>query len=160
MSVLPEWRCIDEPPGPFAGASRFLSHESEEDEEESEHASLHAENRRCLCFFSAGMHHRDRKGRKGRSIFYGVKVERSEGMVIWRATQAFGSPSAFAFNHVAGTATLRPPRPFRGRAVFKERPHGRDLWRSTIRVPLLGLEPLRVGGPGFRAGLHPEYHFD
>lgn len=156
MSVLPEWRCIDEPAFPFAGASR--SH-GQEPREESENASLHAENRRCLCFFSAGMHHRDRKGRRGRSIFYGVKAELREGMEIWRQTKAFGRPSAFVFNHEAGTATLRPPRPFSGRATFRERP-GRDLWRSTIRVPLLGAAPLRTGGPGFRARLQPEYHFD
>jgi hypothetical protein len=158
MSVLPEWRCVDEPSSslPFAGASRLLAQSSKD---ESEHASLHADNRRCLCFFSAGMHHRDRKGRKGRSIFLGVKAESREGMEIVRATQAFGKPSAFVFNHTAGTATLRPPRPLSGRATFKERP-GRDLWRSTIRVPLLGAAPLRTGGPGFRAGLQPEYHFD
>lgn len=156
MSVLPEWRCVDEPSFPFAGASRLLARSPEE----SEHASLHAENRRCLCFFLAGMHHRDRKGRRGRSIFYGVKVERREGMAITRSTQAFGPPSAFVFSHTAGTATLRPPRPLSGRAVFEDRPRGRDLWRSTIRVPLLGAKPLRVSGAGFRVGLHPEYHFD
>jgi hypothetical protein len=159
MSVLPEWRCLDETSSsfPFAGASRLLAQSSKK---ESEHASLHAENRRCLCFFLAGMHHRDRKGRKGRSIFYGVKVEGRERMEITRATQAFGPPSAFVFNHRAGTATLRPPRPLSGQATFEERPRGRNLWRSTIRVPLLGAEPLRVSGAGFRVGLHPEYHFD
>jgi len=156
MSVLPEWRCLDEPPYPFAGASRSHDHEPRK---ESENASLHAENRRCLCFFSAGMHHRDRKGRKGRSIFYGVKVERREGMEIFRVTQVFGTPSDFVFNHEAGTATVRPPRPLSGQATFEERP-GRDLWRSSIRVPLLGATPLRTGGPGFRARLQPEYHFD
>jgi hypothetical protein len=162
MSVLPEWRCLDETSSssPFAGASRSLSHRSDEGREESEHASLHAEDRRCLCFFSAGMHHRDRKGRKGRSIFYGVKVEDREEMEIARATQAFGPPSAFVFNHEAGTATLRPPRPLSGRAIFEDRPRGRDLWRSTIRVPLLGAKPLRVSGANFRVGLYPEYHFD
>jgi hypothetical protein len=159
MSVLPEWRCLDETSSssPFAGASRLLARSAKK---ESEHASLHAENRRCLCFFLAGMHHRDRKGRKGRSIFYGVKVEGREKMEITRATQAFGPPSAFVFNHTAGTAILRPPRPLSGRAIFKDRPRGGDLWQSTIRVPLLGAKPLRVSGANFRVGLHPEYHFD
>ncbi|HYH53664.1 MAG TPA: hypothetical protein VD761_06005 [Solirubrobacterales bacterium] len=168
MSVLPEWRCLDEPPPigatfrPYgsirrtAGASRLLARDSED---ESEHASLHADSRRCGCFFSAGIHHRNRKGRRGRSIFYGAKAERREGMAITRVTQAFAGPSAFVFDHNAGTATLRAPRPLSGRATFRERP-GRDLWRSTIRVPLLGADPLRTGGPEFRVGLYPEYHFD
>jgi hypothetical protein len=168
MSVLPEWRCLDEPNpigAPFglhgfkkrtAGASRLLARGSED---ESEHASLHADSRRCGCFFSAGMHHRERKGRRGRSLFSGVKAERREGMEIARATYAFAGPFAFVFNHRAGTATLRPPQPLSGRATFRERPGG-DLWRSTIRVPLLGADPLRTAGPGFRVGLYPEYHFD
>jgi hypothetical protein len=160
MSVLPEWRCIDEPAFSFAGASRLLSHETEESGKESEHASLYAAGRGCSCLFLAGMHHRDRKGRRGRSIFYGVKSERREGMEINRVTKAFGAPSAFVFNHEAGTATLRPPRPFSGKATLRERPGSDPYWRSTIRVPLLGAAPLRTDGPGYGAVLFPEYQFD
>jgi hypothetical protein len=143
MSVLPEWRCLDEPT-PFAGTSRLLARDSDE---LSEHASLYAASRRCSCLFSA---RRGRKGRQKRSVFYGVKEERREGMEIYRVTQAFGAPSAFAFDLAAGTLTLRPPQPMSGRAILRARP-GQDLWRSTIRVPLLGAEPLRTGGPGFGA---------
>lgn len=156
MSVISQWECLEEP-APFAAVSR--SHETNP-EEESEHASLHALSRRCLCVFAAGRHHRDRKGRRGRSIFFGAKFERREGMEIYRQTTALGAPSAFVFNHEAGTATLRPPRPFSGRATFKRRPQGRNLWRSTIRVPLLGVDPLKPQGRAFRADLYPEYHFD
>jgi hypothetical protein len=159
MSLISQWECLEDPGpfAPFAGVSR--SHETDP-EEESEHASLHADSRRCMCSFSAGIHHRDRKGRRGRSIFSGTKSERREGMEIFRGTSAFGPPSAFVFNHEAGTATLRPPRPFSGRATFKRRPGGRALWRSTIRVPMLGADPVRPQGRGFFVGLYPEYHFD
>ena len=156
MSVISQWQCFDEP-APFAGAARALVPSFRD---ESEHASLHASSRRCSCLFAAGIHHRDRKGRRGRSIFYGVRGELREGMEIIRVTQALGPPSAFVFNHAAGTATLRAPRPFSGHATFRRRPDGPDLWRSTIRVPLLGAAPLRTDGPGFEAGLYPEYHFD
>ncbi|HEX7278376.1 MAG TPA: hypothetical protein VF255_02025 [Solirubrobacterales bacterium] len=161
MSVLPEWRCLDETASssPFASASGLLSHESEPGGKESEHASLYAAGRGCSCLFLAGMHHRDRKGRRGRSIFYGVKEERREGMEITRVTKALGPPSDFVFNHEAGTATLRPPPPLRGKATLRERSGG-DPWRSTIRVPLLGAIPLRTDGPGFGAVLFPEYQFD
>jgi hypothetical protein len=56
-------------------------------------------------------------------------------------------------NHAAGTASARPPHPFTGSATFKRRQHGRVLWRSTIRVPLLGVDPILLGGRGFKATL-------
>jgi hypothetical protein len=34
------------------------------------------------------------------------------------------------------------------------------LWRSTVRVPLLGADPIDTGAPGFAAILQPEYQFD
>ena len=80
-------------------------------------------------------------------------------MEIWRVTSIRGAAGAFTFDQGAGTATLRPPSPLSGHATYERRP-GRDLWRSTIRVPLLGAAPLRTDGPGFRAMLYPEYHFD
>jgi hypothetical protein len=81
-------------------------------------------------------------------------------MEIARATFASAAASAFVFDYEAGTATLRPPQPFSGHATFRRRPHADNLWRSTIRVPLLGADPLRPGGPGSGAVLYPEYHFD
>lgn len=142
MSVISQWQCPEEPTL-FAG--------------ERESASLHASSRRCSCSFSAGVHH---SNSGGGSVFYGAKAERREGMGIVRVTFTYAGVSAFAFDHAAGTATVHPPRPFRGHATLRPRPHGRDLWRSTIRVPLLGVDPLRTSAPGFRAGLYPEYHFD
>jgi hypothetical protein len=71
-------------------------------------------------------------------------------MKIQRVTLVKGGAGAFVFDHAAGTATLRPPAPLRGRASFEERP-GPDLWRSTIEVPLPGADPLRTGAPGYGA---------
>jgi hypothetical protein len=47
-----------------------------------------------------------------------------------------------------------------GHATFKRRPGAPPLWRSTIKVPLPGADPIDTGAPGFRAALFPEYHFD
>ncbi len=147
-----EWRChrhrpirIHSTPRPPALRSRQQS------EAEKEPATLAAASRRCSCFFLA-VAERDRRGR-GPSIFAGVQFEEREGMEISRVTSAEAGASAFVFDHAAGTAKVHPPQPFTGNGTFKRRPHGRDLWRSTIQVPLLGTDPLRVGGPGFRAGL-------
>jgi hypothetical protein len=148
-----EWRCprhkrpivTHGSPRPPALRSRQQS------EAEKEPATLAAVNRRCTCFFAA-FAERDRRGR-GPSTFVGAQFEKREGMEISRVTSVEAGASAFVFDHAAGTAKVHPPQPFSGNGTFKRRPHGRDLWRSTIQVPLLGADPLRVGDPDFRARL-------
>lgn len=154
MSVISQWQCPDNPFAPFKGPLGRAPRPKGDEET----ASLHAESRRrsCGCFFAAGVHHRHSGGK---SIFYGATFEHREGMQISRITSAEGRPGAFSFDQEEGIATLRPPAPFSGHATYRRRP-GRDLWRSTIRVPLLGHAPLRTDGPSFRAMLYPEYHFD
>jgi hypothetical protein len=152
MSVISQWTCPDNEFAPFKGPLERASRPRPDNGT----ASLHAYSRSCFCFFGAGIHH----GSSGsKSIFYGAKFERLEGMEIARVTSVRGGAGGFSVDHEAGTATLRPPPPLSGKATYKRRP-GRDLWRSTIRVPLLGAPPLRTDGPGFRAMLYPEYHFD
>ena len=153
MSVISQWQCPEEPT-PLARTARPLALSSRSAKKA---ASLHAFGRHCGCYFSAGVHF----GKKeARSIFYGFITERREGMEIARATVAHAGASAFVFDHAAGTATVRPPRPFRGRATFQRRPGERPLWRSTIRMPLLGATPINPRGPGYSVDLYPEYHFD
>lgn len=158
MSVFPHWQCPEEdglnPFEPIPGVPQLTARPTGR---ERESASLHAQSRGCSCFFGAGVHHRHSGGR---SIFYGARFERRERMGIVRTTIALGPASAFDYDHEAGSATLDPPRPLKGHAAFRARDRGRPLWRSTIRVPLLGAAPLKTDGPGFGAGLYPEYHFD
>jgi len=152
MSVISQWECPDNELAPFRGGARPALRPKGDDET----ASLHAQSRKCSCFFSAGLHHRSSGGK---SIFYGATAEIREAMEIWRVTSVRAAAGAFTFDHETGTAHLRPPAPLSGHATYQRRP-GRDLWRSTIRVPLLGAAPLRTDGPRFRAMLYPEYHFD
>jgi hypothetical protein len=155
MSVIPEWSCPDiEEPMPFASASGPLARDSGK---KREAATLYAGSRRCACLFVAAVH---RRYRGGRSLFYLVQEERREGMEIIRATRAKGGPTAIDFDHDAGTATVHPPPPFSGHASFRARPHGRALWRSTLRGPLLGVGSVGIFGPGSEAILYPEDHLD
>lgn len=157
MSVISQWECPEaEAMDPFARVSRLSAATSRDEKGERESATLAAVRRGFSCYFVAGVAHRHSGGK---SIFLGAKIEIREGMDIWRATEVRGPASAFDFNHAAGTAALRPPAPFSGHASFAARPHGRGLWRSTIRVPLLGANPIDTGGPGFRVTLRPEYQF-
>jgi hypothetical protein len=117
---------------------------------EAEGASLSVISRRCRCFFGAYAI----PGDEGRelTLLLGAKSEHREGMQISRGAILETGPSTFTFNHKAGTASVDPPPPFTGTATFKRRP-GQDLWRSTLRVPLLGAEPLSLRGRGFHARL-------
>jgi len=152
MSVISQWTCPEVP----ALLSRARRSSAPPSRKQKRPASLEVFGRHCQCLFSAGIHYP--KG-QGRSIFSGLKVERSEGMEIVRATVVHGGASAFVFDQAAGTATVRPPPPLSGVGTFRRRP-GPDLWRSTIRIPLLGGAPFTPNGPDFLAGLYPEYHFD
>lgn len=153
MSVISQWQCPEEL-ALFTRTARPLAQSSRSEEKA---ASLVAFGRRCNCYFSAGVHFGKRKAR---SVFYGVKAEQREGMEIVRALAAHAGASAFVFDHAAGTATVRPPRPFRGRATFKRRSGERPLWRSTIRMPFLGVAPIKTQGPDFLVSLDPGYYFD
>jgi hypothetical protein len=133
---------------PLPRPSSFSSLQRDKDEE----ASLFATSRSCRCIFAAfALPERKR----GSTIFLGARSESRERMEITRGTIVETGPSAFTFNHKAGTAHVDPPRPFTGTATFKRR-KGRDLWRSTLRVPLLGAEPVDFRGRDFWASLARE----
>lgn len=161
MSVASEWKCprtkgpirLDDSP---RLSLRRPRERSEPKAEES--ATLFAHSRRCRCTFAA-FAVRYPNGR-GKTILYGARAENREGMKISRVTYARAGASAFIFDHGAGTAEVHPPQPFSGDATFKRRPHGRNLWRSTIRVPLLGADPVSLGGGSFRAGLRRDFPGD
>lgn len=158
MSVFPHWQCPEgdglNPFKPIPGVSQLSARPAGR---ERKSASLVALNRDSSRFFGAGVHHRHSGGR---SIFFGAQYERRERMEIARTTSALGPASAFDYDHEAGSATLDPPPPLKGHAAFRTRDRGGTLWRSTIRVPLLGAAPLRIGGSDFGVALYPEYQFD
>jgi hypothetical protein len=155
MSVISQWECPEDVKlAPPASTSRLSARSPRK---ESKSATLYAARRRCSCLFVAGVH---QGKKKGRSAFFGEKHESREGMEISRLTFASTGASAFIVDNAAGTATLRPPPPFSGHATFRRRSHAPDLWRSTIRVPVLGADPLKPGGPNSGAILYPEYQFD
>jgi hypothetical protein len=152
-----EWRC----PSPQRRAHRnraprplpFLARPSSEAKAEDE-ATLVARKRRCRCVFVGYAF--PNESRKTSSGFFGAQFEKREGMEITRATGGSAPTSAFTFNHKAGTATVRPRSPILGYGHFERRPHGRDLWRSTIRVPLLGADPIDMRDGGYHATLVDE----
>jgi hypothetical protein len=159
MSVFPHWQCPEEDSlNPFESIPGVPELSARPAGRKRESASLVALNRDFSRFFGAGVHHRHSGGR---SIFYGGQSERRERMEIVRTTAALGPASAFDYDHEAGTASLDPPPPLKGHAAYRAQDREHVLWRSTIRVPLLGAAPLKTYGPDFGVlGLFPEYQFD
>ena len=154
MSVIPPWSCPEEDGlSPFESIPGVPQLAARPRGKKEESATLVVIGPDFLRFFGAGVHHRHSGGR---SIFYGAETEKRGKMEVTRVTSVRGPASAFDFDHEAGTAALHAPRPLHGHAVFKRR----KLWRSTIRVPLLGAAPLWTGEPGFGVALYPEYQFD
>jgi hypothetical protein len=153
-----EWRCprhlrrtrANRAPRRFPFASRPRT-------EKRDPAILAARKRGCRCSFVA----LSIPGSVS-TYFYGAKFEKTEAMEITRVTGSdkAAAASTFTFNHKAGTASVHPPGPISGSGHFERRPHGRDLWRSNIRVPLLGAEPIDMREGGYRAVLvkdEPEF---
>jgi hypothetical protein len=148
-----EWKCPhrapsthdQEPPPPTGVSARARS------KAQKRLTALFASSHPCRCYFSVFAEY-DREGR-GPTYFFGTKVERREEMEIARVTYAGAPDSSFVFDHESGIATVRPPKPFSGHATFERRRHGRDLWRSTIQVPILGTDPLSIRGRDFRVRL-------
>lgn len=155
MSVISQWQCPEpESRYLFKGSLEALARSSRDERRE---AMIYATTRRCKCLFAAGVH----LGRKNsRSTFEGLKEESREGMEITRFLLVKAPTSAFVFDLEKGTATMRPPKPFSGRATFEDPPGPRERWRGAIRIPLLGLEPIKLSAPNARAFLVDEYHFD
>jgi len=160
MNVTSHWQCREKR-GPIRlnGAPRLsIPDPLYRSKTEDEPATLNASSRRCRCGFAAfGIRH---PNGRGPTFIYGAKAENREGMKIDRITYARPGPSAFVFDHEAGTATVRPPHPFTGNATFKRRPRGPDLWRSSIRVPLLGADPISFRGRAFRVSLRRDFPGD
>lgn len=92
------------------------------------------------------------------SEFGASVIERRRSMRILRAVLAFGRPDAFTFTEDLYSATVRPPRPFQGEAVFERKPKGGSTsWLGTLSVSLPGREKVRLAGPRFEAELKQEF---
>jgi hypothetical protein len=130
---------------PGAGASAA--------EEEREVATLTAEAQN-LHFRAAGFREPDGSGQVE---FAAAVLERRGAMRIARAALAPAKLPAFVFDQALGTATVSPPGPFSGTASFERHPDGSASWIGTLSVSLLGIDPVLLTGPTFKASLRPEF---
>ncbi|HWM63685.1 MAG TPA: hypothetical protein VNP96_06815 [Solirubrobacterales bacterium] len=87
------------------------------------------------------------------TIFLAGTTERHGSMRIGRSALAFARARAFAAAPGLTGATVRPPRPFRGTAVFVRNADGATSWDGPLTVSLPGAEAVPLTGPGFTTDL-------
>ncbi len=86
---------------------------------------------------------------------FAILAEEREGMTAARGVQLAARSGAFRWNLERGTATLRPPAPFTGSAIFTRHGHdGHGTWKGSLGMPILGGESVELAGGEFRAFIH------
>lgn len=96
-----------------------------------------------------------RSARGGRiEEFNAALTERRPKLFIRRSTFAGGGAvvGQFDFDGTTGSARLAPPEPFLGSAELD--PAAAETWTGDLIVPFLGVGPVALAGPDFRASLY------
>jgi len=95
------------------------------------------------------------KNRPGARSRFEVQVrEERRGIEITRQRTVWAGSAAFDFDRDLGTATLQPPTPFSGRAVFR-RGAASGQWSGDLTVDLPGRSDVPLTGAGVGATLVP-----
>ncbi|HXS33375.1 MAG TPA: hypothetical protein VN758_06365 [Solirubrobacterales bacterium] len=156
MVVMPNWHCGSRKGKNVVPSPPVVTHRASTSKEDV--ATLKASSRVSGGGFSAAAV----RGPKGRNytFFAGGLSEHRESMKIFRLAALSAPTSTFLFNHAKGTASVHPPWPFRGSASFKRRRKGPPAWRGSLKVALLGADPIALTGPGYRASLVRDFPGD
>ncbi len=156
MEITPRWNCGTRGGKNVVPPPPTIPHRASA--ERKDVATLKASDRRSRAGFSAGA----MRGPKGHNytFFAGGLSENRESMRIFRLAALSAPTSSFLFNHAKGTASVRPPWPFSGSASFKRRRKGPPAWSGSLKVALLGADPIALTGPGFRASLVRDFPGD
>jgi hypothetical protein len=105
------------------------------------------------------------KNSPSRPARFAASIHEKRGkMEIGRAVEVSAPPSAFAFEIPPGVASVDPPAPFAGRAVYHRRRGGSSTWSGNLSVDFPGRPDVRLTGGSAhasleRAVLNPGYPF-
>lgn len=90
------------------------------------------------------------------TFFAGFASERREGMVIFRQAFVRGAAADLALGDTGdypASATITPPVPFHGSAIFQRTAGGENSWTGSLSVELPGLGRVAMAGQDFSAKL-------
>jgi hypothetical protein len=153
MRTRPDWKCSRR-----SGPIRLRPDRRRAAEDREDVATLSVgrlDGSRGFAAFAS----RDPKRGDYTGFFAATRGER-EGMLIKRAAFAAARSSAFSFDLEKGSAVVEPPWPFQGSARFRRGSHGHNHWAGSLRVPLLGADPIDLTGPAFHATLVRDFPGD
>jgi hypothetical protein len=95
-----------------------------------------------------------RKNGPSRNARFNAAIhERRGSLLIDRGVVAEAKPAAFDYDVPAGTATVSPPLPFEGEAVFQRGSDKSASWHGDLTVDFPGKANVRLTAPGTRASL-------
>lgn len=81
--------------------------------------------------------------------------EKHDGITIQREVSRWAGVGAFDYDPLLRTATLKPPAPFSGRAVFNRTAEPSNRWRGSLAVDFPGRPDVSLTGAGLRTSLVP-----
>ncbi len=73
-----------------------------------------------------------------RAGFTATVSEKRDGIGIARGVSVRGLPGTFRYRHTLRFASVRPPAPFSGSAVFSRSKHGPAVWSGSLAVDFPG----------------------
>ncbi len=106
-------------------------------------------------------------GRSPRTKFYvyqpkpGARVayeaydrESVEGIGVYRVIAAYGRPRTLDSASDFSTATVEPPAPFSGTAIFQRTEHAKGTWLGDLTVDFPDISGVPLAGEAFEAEFH------
>jgi hypothetical protein len=94
------------------------------------------------------------KNRPGaRSLFEAAILERRDRIEISRQVSGWVGSDAFDYDPLLRTATVDPPTPFSGQAIFRRDAAPANRWGGSLTVDFPGRSDLPLTGTGVRATL-------
>lgn len=148
--VTPDWKCKRRPgdgSDKTEGTQPNIPGESSEDA-----LILEIANRRTGV--EAGAFTLRPPDEKGLTAFIAAVEERRKQMQIARFAFGTGNEQTFSFDESLSTATISPPPPFAGTAIFQRDPGGRGTLTGSLSVVLPGTARIPLVGAGYSSRLY------
>lgn len=90
---------------------------------------------------------------RGITLYLGIGEMNTGRMARIRYGQTTAPSKTFSLNEAATAATLRPPLPFRGKALYGATPDGTTSWRGSLTIAVPGAPRLPLTGEPFKVKL-------
>jgi hypothetical protein len=88
-----------------------------------------------------------------RTLFLAIDEQSHGSTAEVRYAISLSKTKAFTFNEALTSATLQPPKPFRGKGSYRAAADGTSSWSGSLSASFPGLSRLSLAGPEFETAL-------